>query len=479
MKKLLFILLFPFTLAAQVDYMNLPSGDVGTYDGNAAVIAEFGSTTISGKKFTNSNCGLSNGHGLWIKNCNGLTIEDNFFFNCCGRALVLDNCTNITVNRNLIANNERQIYAENCDGGIVITNNQALNVRGPFGQFVQFTFCSGAGNIIEDNVIDNYFGESTTEDIINIFSSQGTSGSPILIQSNIVRGGGPSASGGGLLGGDNGGEYITFNDNKLKNPGQYGINAAGGEFIAILNNLIWSDEFKWSSLGIVVMDFDAETCANITVGSSNKVNWVCGFTPDRCATVQVNNSYYDGSCTCSCSAPSSLTQGEINAFFPTNIIDLITEDEIWQLRADKTYQSNIVDVGEGATPPDPIDLNRPNANAGSDQSITISTATLSASGSSAVSTTFGTNTLAAYHWVQVSGPNTATMSSAVSSANNLSGLIDGTYVFRLEVTQNNVQFGYDTFDADWMNVVVALEGEPEPPTIGERLRVKFRFRETL
>jgi alpha-tubulin suppressor-like RCC1 family protein len=47
-----------------------------------------------------------------------------------------------------------------------------------------------------------------------------------------------------------------------------------------------------------------------------------------------------------------------------------------------------------------------------------------------------------YHWSQISGPNTATIRTADSSFTYFSGLIDGTYIFRLTAIDNSNGSGY-------------------------------------
>ncbi|TCZ67480.1 malectin domain-containing carbohydrate-binding protein [Flaviaesturariibacter aridisoli] len=74
----------------------------------------------------------------------------------------------------------------------------------------------------------------------------------------------------------------------------------------------------------------------------------------------------------------------------------------------------------------------PVANAGADKTITLpaSSTTLNGSG------TDGDGTVAGYTWSQVSGPNTASFSSKTLAAPTVSGLVQGTYVFALVVTDN-------------------------------------------
>lgn len=84
-------------------------------------------------------------------------------------------------------------------------------------------------------------------------------------------------------------------------------------------------------------------------------------------------------------------------------------------QADGSYiiQTGIVVTASGAS-----------ANAGPNQSITVSSATLS--GTSSVGAT-------SYLWTNISGPNTPTITSATSSTTTVTGLITGTYIFQLGI----------------------------------------------
>ena len=82
-------------------------------------------------------------------------------------------------------------------------------------------------------------------------------------------------------------------------------------------------------------------------------------------------------------------------------------------------RSNIT-VGSGSS-------SSPVANAGSDQTITLPTSSTTLNGGSS------TGTISSYAWSEVSGPNTATLSSPSSSSTTVSGLIQGSYVFKLSI----------------------------------------------
>lgn len=78
----------------------------------------------------------------------------------------------------------------------------------------------------------------------------------------------------------------------------------------------------------------------------------------------------------------------------------------------------------------------PTANAGTPQTITLPTSTASLSGSAVAGTS---HSILSYGWTRVSGPNTPTFSAATSASTNVSGLIQGSYVFRLTATQEDAQ----------------------------------------
>ncbi|RYY64194.1 MAG: hypothetical protein EOO12_10310, partial [Chitinophagaceae bacterium] len=91
----------------------------------------------------------------------------------------------------------------------------------------------------------------------------------------------------------------------------------------------------------------------------------------------------------------------------------------------KVSAIEVLSNGTGANTP-------PVANAGTDKTITLPTSSTSLNGSG----TDGDGTVTGYTWSQVSGPNTATFSSRTAAAPTVSGLVQGTYVFALLVTDN-------------------------------------------
>ena len=115
--------------------------------------------------------------------------------------------------------------------------------------------------------------------------------------------------------------------------------------------------------------------------------------------------------------------------------------------------SATVQVTVNAAPPVP---GAPSANAGPDQTITLPTNSVTLSGSG--SETNGT--IVTYAWTQVTGPSTATIANAGSAATGVSGLVQGTYAFRLTVTDNS---GVTATDAMLVTVNPATP-VPGPPS---------------
>ena len=113
------------------------------------------------------------------------------------------------------------------------------------------------------------------------------------------------------------------------------------------------------------------------------------------------------------------------------------------------YQLQATD-NNGATGVDNVTIlvtanQNPVANAGVDKNITLPTNTVSVTGSG----TDSDGSIVSYLWTKVSGPSTFTIASPTSATTNINNLVQGTYVFQLQVTDNLGGTGTDT-----MTVVV-------------------------
>jgi parallel beta-helix repeat protein len=225
--------------------------------------------TINAKSFNGGSAPL-----IKLTNCYNIRIIGNRFANSKDVGIYLYNCNNITIENNYFTRVSTGVYADHTQGGIVINNNQFLNMQGPFprGQFVQFNNVKGAGSSISNNRGENIIGQSYAEDAISLYQSEGTSSSPVLIKGNWIRGGGPSASGGGIMLGDQGGAYLYASDNILINPGQFGMAISGGHHITIVNNSIYGKQQSFTNVGLYVNDIGGWKTANCKV-TNNKVRY--------------------------------------------------------------------------------------------------------------------------------------------------------------------------------------------------------------
>ncbi len=114
---------------------------------------------------------------------------------------------------------------------------------------------------------------------------------------------------------------------------------------------------------------------------------------------------------------------------------------------------------DGATATDDITVTvnaaanqSPTANAGSDVTLTLPVNSTMLTGSGYDPD----GTIATYAWTRVSGPTTFTLVNAAAAATGLNGLVQGVYVFRLTVTDNNGATATD-------NVTITVNAATAPP----------------
>ncbi len=117
----------------------------------------------------------------------------------------------------------------------------------------------------------------------------------------------------------------------------------------------------------------------------------------------------------------------------------------WRVQANCTSGSGSVASGQFTTI-------IPVANAGTNKSITLPQSSVLLTGSGSVTV----GSITGYSWSQISGPNTAIFNSLTVAQPTVSGLVAGTYVFSLIVTDNQGK----TSAADLVNVVVTTAAIP-------------------
>jgi parallel beta-helix repeat protein len=224
----------------------------------------------------NSEIGPCGDDGIEIlSNSSNITIRNNYIHDTKGEGIYAYLSELIEVTNNQIERISTGVFAVSSKQ-INVNNNTIRNVQGPFprGQLVQFAYVKGAGNRITNNIGINEPGVSKPEDAINLYYSRGVPEDPIMVSNNVIIGGGPSTSGGGILLGDAGAtsSYQIAKDNILVNPGMYGVGIAGGHHNQLLNNTVYSKQFPFTNVGVYVWDQYDSNCADNTV-RGNRVNY--------------------------------------------------------------------------------------------------------------------------------------------------------------------------------------------------------------
>jgi len=215
---------------------------------------------ISGKTFTASSQKASSGD--IFENCTFQGIDKD--------ALAGDGIANLTV---------RTCRFIDCGNGVYVhrsTNTQVLDctvrnldrIRGR-GNFFQADKCTG-GKILRNRGLMEP-GKSNPEDLVSIYESSG-----FEVAYNVFRGGGPSASGGGLMCGENTNNPCDDNDihdNVLVAPGHYGISIWGGSRNRLRNNRVYAHAAPnetWVAVGI---QFGGGNPGTGNVIDGNQIDW--------------------------------------------------------------------------------------------------------------------------------------------------------------------------------------------------------------
>ncbi len=272
--------------------------------------------------------------------------------------------------------------------------------------------------------------------------------------------------------------YGTGNTGKIYASGN--TNGNGSNPNGVSNHAEWSvpsvtTQDACTAAGLVLSNAGPQTRNSVDLGYINAVtlkgcsstptnqppvanagNDVTLTLPTNSTTLQGSGSDPDGSIASyswsRVSGPTAFTLGNANSA-STTLSNLVQGTYVFKL----TVTDN-----KGATGTDNVTITvnagsvlnvPPTANAGSDISLTLPTnsTTLLGSGSDP------DGSIASYSWSRVSGPSTFTLGNANSASTSLSNLVQGTYVFRLTVTDNKGATATDD-----VNVTVNSIAPPPP-----------------
>lgn len=228
---------------------------------------------VKDKIIENLAIGPCGGHGIELLDSRNVTIRNVVITDTVESGIYIAGSTSVEVTESRISNGVSGVYALD-SSGIRVTCNTIEDPRGPIprGQLVQFDKVTGADNQISCNAGRNRPGRGIPEDAISLYKSHGTAGSPIAVTYNVIVGGGPSESGGGIMLGDDGGSHQIARGNILVDPGQYGIAVSSGRHMSIVENMVLSRKLPFTNVGISVWNQYPHACNTISV-ERNKVKW--------------------------------------------------------------------------------------------------------------------------------------------------------------------------------------------------------------
>jgi parallel beta-helix repeat protein len=262
----------PTSSPSVTSHFKTSAASITSYTTSAAInLTGAHDITISGKSIKGGTV-----PSISLYNCYNVHITQNALGNSTNVGIYLYQCYNVTVDYNYITNASTGVYVDHSAGNNIVVNyNQFLNMVGPSprGQFVQFNTVNGTGDSISYNKGENIASQSSSQEGINLYMSNGTSSSPIEVIGNEILGGGPGSASGGIQLGDTGGSYEVASNNILVNPGQMGLSISGGDNMSFINNTVYSAEQSFTNVGVVVWGQEGYSVTNPTV-SGNKVKFI-------------------------------------------------------------------------------------------------------------------------------------------------------------------------------------------------------------
>ncbi|MCC7250772.1 right-handed parallel beta-helix repeat-containing protein [Hyphomicrobium sp.] len=218
--------------------------------------------------------GPCGGHGIELHDSHNVVIRNVVIEDTQESGILIAGSTAVDVLESRISRTISGVYALNSKT-LNVSCNTIVSPRGPIprGQFVQFDKVTGSDNRIRCNSGHNEPGQGEPEDAISLYQSHGTAQSPITVADNLIVGGGPSESGGGIMLGDSGGSYQVATRNVLVDPGQYGIAVSSGHDLSILDNVVYARRQPFTNVGIYTWNQYDPKCHSIRV-EGNEVKWI-------------------------------------------------------------------------------------------------------------------------------------------------------------------------------------------------------------
>jgi len=180
---------------------------------------------------------------------------------------------------------------------------------------------------------------------------------------------------------------------------------------------------------ILVQTSGSISSVNCNAGANQNVQLPTNSASLSAAGSTATNSTISSYAWSQVSGPNTATFSGANTVSPT-VGNLIAGTYSFQVKvkdANNDSCSSTVQVTVNAA------LTPPTVSAGSALTITLPTSSASLVGTASDLT----GTITTYAWTQVSGPNTASITTPSSLTTTITGLIAGTYVFQLKVTDNN------------------------------------------
>ncbi len=202
-----------------------------------------------------------------VSGSSNVTIRNSTIGPCRDEGVYITDSSNVLVSRTYISEVNKGVLAHRSQS-IRVNENVFVHTG---RNFVQFDKVNGANSSVSSNRGTNQLGGSNAEDLISLYQSNGTPSSPIRVENNHIKNGGPSRSGTGILLGDAGGSHQIAEGNFLVDTGQVGIGVAGGHTMTVRNNSIYSSRHAWSNVGIYAWDVSA-ACGSVTI-TGNQVDW--------------------------------------------------------------------------------------------------------------------------------------------------------------------------------------------------------------